>query len=114
MYEKLWPVMNEELRNWLAVRKEEAKRIDAATAEVDWNYTQVLDPYGIDHELPEVYRLTDECDCVGRSYFARAPGSDVWVSFVDLPDATREVLWRKHSRNLAFPAGLDWLPNTLK
>jgi hypothetical protein len=110
MYEKLWPVMNEELRNWLAVRKEGAKHIDAATAEVDWNYTQVLDPYGIDHELSEEYRLTDECDCVGRSYFARAPGSDVWVWFGDLPDATREALWRNHSRNLAFPAGLDWLP----
>jgi hypothetical protein len=99
--------MNEELRNWLAVRKEAAKHIDAATAEVDWNYAEVLDPYGIDPLLPEEYRLTDECRCVGRSYFARSPGSDVWVEFGDLPKATREGLWRRHSRNLAFPAGLN-------
>jgi hypothetical protein len=107
MYEKLWPVMNEELRNWLALRKEAAKHIDGATAEVDWNYDLVLDPYGIDPELPEEYRLTDECRCVGRNYFARAPGSDVWVSFDDLPDVTREALWRKHSNKFAFPTGLE-------
>jgi hypothetical protein len=102
--------MNEELRNWLAVRKEAAKHIDAGTAEVDWNYTEVLDPYGIDPGLPEAYRLTDECRRVGRSYFACAPGSDVWVCFDDLPDETREALWRKYSRNLAFPAGLEEVP----
>jgi hypothetical protein len=44
------------LRNWLAVRKEAAKHIDAATAEVDWSYREVLDPYGIDPGLPEPYR----------------------------------------------------------
>jgi hypothetical protein len=74
---------------WLAIRKEEALKIDPATAEVDWNYAYVLDPYG---ECPD---LPAEARCVGRSYFARRPGSDIWVSFYDLPKATREELWKR-------------------
>jgi hypothetical protein len=30
----------------------------------------------------------------------------VWVSFYDLPDATRDALWKKHQSKLAFPAEL--------
>ena len=59
------------------------------------------DPYGVDPELPEEYWQ------VGREYFARSPGSDVWVWFGDLPDATRDALWEKHKAKLAFPAGLE-------
>jgi hypothetical protein len=40
-------------------------------------------------------------------YFARSPGSDIWVEFGDLADDTRERLWARHSRKLAFPAGLE-------
>ena len=40
-----------------------------------------------------------------REYWARRPGSDIWVSFDDLPDAIEEALWDRHKRNLAFPAG---------
>jgi hypothetical protein len=43
-----------------------------------WGY--VLDPYGI-------YDLSDEDKCSGRLYFARMPGSKVWVSFYDIPDS---------------------------
>src|SRR5262245_5335602 len=86
---------------WLAVRKEAALLIDPETAEVDWNYAYTFDPYGIDPDLPE------ECRCVGRAYFARSPGNDVWVHFGDLPEATRDALWRKHCSELAFPAGLE-------
>ena len=42
----------------------------------------------------------------GREYFARSPGSDIWVWFGDLPNATRDTLWEKHKAKLAFPAGL--------
>jgi hypothetical protein len=66
-----------------------------------YTYVQVLDPYGDNPDLPE------ECQQVGRDYFARSPGSDVWVWFGDLPDATRDALWKKHKRKLAFPAGLE-------
>ena len=74
------------VEQWLAIRKEEALKIDPATAEVDWCYAQVVDPYGVCPDLPEEY------DCVGRAYFARRPGSDIWVEFGDLPEATREAL----------------------
>ena len=77
------------------------QQIDPATAEVTWDYARTLDPYGVHRDLPE------ECQQVGREYFARAPKTKVWVCFGDLPDATREVLWKQHSRQLAFPAGLE-------
>ncbi len=69
----------EEIKNWLAIRKEAGLHIDPDTAEVEWIYAQTLDPYGIDPELPQEYWQ------VGREYFARSPKSDVWVSFGDLP-----------------------------
>jgi hypothetical protein len=84
----------------LALRKEAGLKIDPETAEVKWIYAQTLDPYGIYPQLPP------ECQQVGREYFARAPGSDMWVLFDDLPDATADALWAKHRKKLAFPAGL--------
>ena len=82
-----------------ALRREVGRHIDPATAEVDWIYAQTLDPYGDNPNLPE------ECQQVGRAYFARAPGG-TWICFYDLPKATRDALWAKHKSKLAFPAGL--------
>jgi hypothetical protein len=90
-----------ELAKWLAIRKEAGLHIDPETADVMWDYGQTLDPYGVDPDLPP------ELCQVGREYFARAPGSDVWVLFDDLPSATRQALWGKHRPKLAFPAGLS-------
>ncbi len=90
----------QEVEKWLAIRKEAGLKIDPETAEVDWDYGLDLDPYGIGPELPEEHRQ------IGRQRFARSPGSEIWVHFSDLPEATREVLWKKHSLKLAFPAGL--------
>jgi hypothetical protein len=92
-----------EREHWLEIRKKEALRIDPETAEVAWSYAQVLDPYGV----LDKWELPEECDCVGRAYFARAPGSDIWVEFGDLPQETRDKLWNRHRRKLAFPAGLE-------
>ena len=89
----------------LAICKEAGLRIDPETAEVCWDYAQVVDPYGI-HNLSD----EDEHYCIGRAYFARSPNSDVWVEFGDLPDATRDALWQKHKRQLAFPAGFEDFP----
>ena len=89
-----------EREEFLAVRKEAGLKIDPKTAEVDWSYAGVGNPYGI---------FPGEPWCVGRAYFARSPGSDVWVEFGDLPEATRDALWKKHWRRIAFPAGLDAL-----
>jgi hypothetical protein len=88
------------VEQWLAIRKAVGLQIDPETAEVEWTYAQTLDPYGVDPELPSEFQQ------IGREYFARSPGSDVWVWFGDLPDATRSVLWEKHKSTLAFPAGL--------
>jgi hypothetical protein len=66
-------------------------QIDPETAEVRWRYVQIMEPYGVDPDLPKEYQ------CVGRGYFARSPGSDVWVSFDDLPKAIVEALWAKES-----------------
>jgi hypothetical protein len=93
---------NEEREIWLAIRKEAGFKIDPETAEVQWKYALTLDPYGVYPELPEKYRQ------VGRGYFARAPGSDVWVEFGDLPKVTRDALWKRHGSKLVFPAGLEW------
>jgi hypothetical protein len=86
---------NVDIKEWLAARKREALEIDPDNAQVDWAYGQNLDPYGVEPNLP------DECYCVGRVYFARRPGG-IWVCFYDLPEATRQKLWEKHHRELAF------------
>jgi hypothetical protein len=87
------------IKAWLAIRKEAALKIDPETAEVIWDFRDECDPYGI---LPE----EDQCGTVGRHYFARSPDSDIWVWCGDIPDATWDALWEKHTAKLAFPAGL--------
>ena len=44
---------SEELQEFFSIRKEAGLKIDPATAEVDWEYAQVADPYGIRPDLPE-------------------------------------------------------------
>jgi hypothetical protein len=90
---------DEEHAEFLRARKEAGRKIDPKTAEVTWVYAFTLDRYGI-YDLPEELRQ------VGREYFARAPGSDIWVDFGDLPHAIREALWARHESKLVFPAGL--------
>ena len=63
--------------------------IDPTTAEIKWWYAQTLDPYG--DGLP----LLPQEKQVGREYFARAPDSDIWVCVGDLPDATRDAIWKR-------------------
>jgi hypothetical protein len=75
-------------QQWLTVRKEEALKIDPETAKLTWDHGSVRDPYG-------VCDLTYEEDNFGRRYFARSPGSEVWVSFHDLPEATYGRLWAR-------------------
>ena len=79
----------EEREQWLAIRKEAGLKIDPENAEVTWHWGQILDPYNGIQPVPE------GGDCVGRVYFARAPGSDIWVSFYDLPEATVVALGKR-------------------
>jgi hypothetical protein len=90
---------DEEINNFLSLRTEAALQIDPETAEVDWFYVDPSDPYDI-YCLPEEYRS------IGRGYFARSPESDIWISFYDLPEKTRDALWKMHGRSLAFPSGI--------
>jgi hypothetical protein len=90
-----------DVEEWLAARKREGLKIDPETAEVTWWYAQVVDPYGVERNLPE------ECQCIGRAYFARRPESDIWVCFDDLPDETADRLFEKFGTKLAFPAGFE-------
>jgi hypothetical protein len=85
-----------------ALRKTVGFHINPETAEVKWVYGLTLDPYGDYPDLPEEHQQ------VGRKYFARSPGSDVWIDFGDLSQRTRDALWEKHESKLAFPAGLEW------
>ena len=83
------PTVNVTVKYLDALRKAVGLHIDPKTAEVEWIYAQTLDPYGDDPSLPKEYRQ------VGREYFARSPGSDVWIWVGDLPEATRDALRKK-------------------
>jgi hypothetical protein len=80
-------------KEWLAIRKKAGREIDPETAEVICKRANDWDPYGI---LPEV--PTDDCS---RHYFARSPGSDIWVWYRDLPAATWNALCEKHKAKMA-------------
>jgi hypothetical protein len=84
---------DEIVHEWLRIRKQAGLAIDAQTAEVHWAYGQIMDPYGVDKNLPE------ERKQIGRVWFARAPESDIWVSFDDLSDAVVTALTRKIRAN---------------
>jgi hypothetical protein len=80
----------EEIDQWLAIRKREALNIDPETAELDWSYGLIVDPYGIYDDIAEEEKV------VGRVYFVRRPGSDIWVCLYDVPDeTTRDRLWER-------------------
>jgi hypothetical protein len=82
---------------WNELLEIAGRQIDPETAEVCSVHRQVVDPYGFYPDLP------DEGDCVGRCYFARAPGSRVWIEFGDLPEATREALWMRKRDSYPVP-----------
>ena len=84
------------VEQWLAIRKEEALRINPEIAETYSEHGYIVDPYGVEPNLP------DECRCIGRIDFARNPGSDIWVCFYDLPKATRDRLSERGRRGVSF------------
>lgn len=92
-----------EIEQWLAIRKEAALKIDPETAEVCRTYVLDNDPYGVldEWELPEEFHQ------IGSTYFARAPGSDIWVHLYDLPNTVRESIWAKHGSRISPLAAPD-------
>lgn len=100
-------------KEWLAIRKKAGRKIDPETAEVIWAYGCWLDPYYIE---PERYFDLQENGQgqrpLGDLYFARSPGSDIWVWFGDLHPATEKALREKHvddSPDLVLP---NWPPSS--
>ena len=94
------------VEEWLAIRKEAGLTIDPLTSEVMWRFGYTIDPYGVYADLSEEEKQ------IGRVYFARAPGSDVWVHFGDLPDATLGALRGSvHERRWleAQDNGISWI-----
>jgi hypothetical protein len=71
-------------RQWLAIRKVAGGHIDPDTAEVTWVFGDALHYVSGCTGLPE------------RQYYARSPGSNEWIWFHDLPEATVLALCRKH------------------
>ena len=51
------------------------------------HWTQVTDPYEVYEETPA------ESYCVGRTYFFRNIGSEIWVAETDIPNEIRQKLW---------------------
>ena len=96
------PEPSEETKQWLAIRKEAASKIDPETCELLWRYAYDVDPYGVIEEAAlDAWMEANNCAfTVGREYYARSPGNDIWVSFHDLPRATRNALWEKRSNEL--------------
>ena len=82
-----------------ALMKIAGEQIDPATAEVDWQFREALDPYCVDPDP------SGEYSCIGRTHFACNPGSDIWVAFSDLPEATSKAL--RHRRKAGFGVGHD-------
>jgi hypothetical protein len=79
----------DDVQQWLEIRKTAGREIDPDTARLHWAYRYTLDPYGVQKDLP------DEGKQISREWFARAPGSDIWVSFHDLPTALIPALRRR-------------------
>lgn len=79
------------------LRQAMGRLIDPDTAEIMCKTVQTLDHYGIGPKVPEALRQD------GLEYFARAHGSEKWVCFEDLPDATAKALVQKHGLALALP-----------
>ena len=88
------PLTPAQEQEWLRLREEAGRKIDPETAEVTWRWGLTLDPYGIHPGLPEEARQ------VQRNYFARSPGSDLWVLFDDLPEATYKILSEKSAQEI--------------
>ena len=76
----------DELFEWLASRKEAARAIDIATAELDQWRSSPADPYGV---------LDLSSENFGTKWFVRSPESRGWIAAVDLPDDKYEAMMVK-------------------
>ena len=88
------PLSINDSKEWYAIKREQGKLIDPATCGVFFEYTDMTDPYYIHGD-------DDRSDCVGRSFFAKNPGSDYAVAFSEIP---RAILIQLEAKKLAAHA----------
>jgi hypothetical protein len=81
---------DDECEEFIKIRKEAGLKIDPETAVVASWAVDVMNPYGI-------YPTAEEYN-IGRDHFVRAPGSDIWVWFGDLPEGVWEKIWEKNKK----------------
>src|SRR5262249_41387439 len=88
---------DDELRQWLASRKEAGRLIDVETCETGGWYVNELDEYGIREQLGE---LPEELigASINRWSFVRSAESNGWVSIADLPKEKARALHERANR----------------
>jgi hypothetical protein len=99
-WDALGPAKQAEIKAFEAEMKDKALKVDPETAELFKTYIDIMDPYGI---YPQ-----SAAPCFGSGHFARNLGDEEWISFHDLPEATRERLWARvgaHRGELPNPTG---------
>jgi hypothetical protein len=95
-----------EIEAFYEIRRQEGLKLDPETAVVTSHYTDEIDPYGI---YQQVYKHADGggCGVIGRSDFARAPDSDIWVECGEIPAETWARLVEVHKKREA--TDVPWL-----
>ena len=78
------PLITDQEQELLRLREEAGRKIDPKTAQVKWQWGWSLYPYRIYPYDPD--------KLLQRNYFARSPGTKMWVHFNDLPEATCRIL----------------------
>jgi hypothetical protein len=71
---------------WLEERRQAAQAINIETAEIASSIRSTFDPYEVYRKVPSRHRYDRH-----QEYFFRAPDSDIWVWFGDLPEATQNA-----------------------
>jgi hypothetical protein len=90
-YEQWWREHSAEVAEREKTRIDAGTRIDPATANVWFEYGQMVDPYGDAGLMPHDY----EYSCIGRVWFAADPNERVAVEWGDLPIETADALEAK-------------------
>jgi hypothetical protein len=98
------PLTHEELRQWLASRKDAGRLIDVETCEIVRMPACDDDPYGIRRRLGE-----DPYDQWGKNFFVCSPDTNDWIWEGDLPSEKRQALYARLKREAnTYENYLQW------
>jgi hypothetical protein len=88
-------VRRPEVKWQLELRKQEGRKLDPRSAEIDNSLFEHL------RSLRHLLRLPDDLVYVSKMYFAWAPGSEIWVVDSHLPEMTRKALCDRFAASMA-------------